>query len=66
MYCARHFMVSLVRLEPNYHFDKLILHPKVKTDIPAGLRSLKIHADLRRVWNLGFIQPQQVRNILNF
>lgn len=32
----------LVQSEPRHDLDEMILHPEVKTDILAGLRSLEI------------------------
>ena len=56
----------LVQPEPRHDLDQLILHPEVRTDILAGLRTLEMREHLEAVWNISSIQPQQGRCILNF
>ena len=56
----------LVQPEPHHALDRLILHEEVRTDILAGLRSIRHREQLESVWNISQIQPQRGRCILNF
>jgi hypothetical protein len=47
-------------------FANLVIYPDCTTDILAGLRSIQLRAEFESVWNIGRIQPQQGRCILNF
>lgn len=57
---------TLVQTEPRHALEMLVLHEQAKTDIIAGLRAIERRADMERVWNIGKIQPQEGRCILNF
>lgn len=56
----------LVQPEPHHALERLILHEEVRTDILAGLRSIRHREQLESVWNISRIQPQRGRCILNF
>ncbi len=57
---------ALVTPEPRHALAQLILHADVRTEIAAGVRAITRRADLEAVWNIGAIQPQDGRCILNF
>jgi SpoVK/Ycf46/Vps4 family AAA+-type ATPase len=44
----------------------LVLHDEAKADLIAGLRAIELRAELERVWNIGQVEPQGGRCILNF
>lgn len=57
-----------VLVEPNEQDDleTLVLWDECRADVNGGLRAIAIRGDLERVWNIGKIQPQSGRCILNF
>jgi ATP-dependent 26S proteasome regulatory subunit len=57
---------TLVTPEPRHELEMLVLHEAAKVDLLAGLRAIERRADMERVWNIGKIQPQEGRCILNF
>lgn len=56
----------IVQPEPRHSLESLVLHVEAKDAILAGLRSIEMRSELERIWNIGQIQPQQGRCILNF
>lgn len=56
----------LVEPEPRHALASLVLHAECHTGITAGIRAIANRAELERVWQLGRIQPQEGRCILNF
>jgi ATP-dependent 26S proteasome regulatory subunit len=57
---------TLVEPQPQHDLARLILHKDAREEIMAGVRAITQRADLERIWNIGLIQPQAGRCILNF
>lgn len=56
----------LVRPTDRDNLDALVLFDETVADIHAGLRAIRLRAEMERVWNISKIAPQDGRCILNF